>query len=356
MVTSTVMAIDEGLQQRALSNDDVIQFARLGCQGSCNEPRGLAQRFQGIIGSSPQLGAVLQQVRMVAPVDTTVLIQGETGTGKELIAQAIHDFSPRRGRPFLKMNCAAIPASLIESELFGHERGAFTGALTRRAGRFEAAHGGTLFLDEIGDMPLELQAKLLRVLQEHELERLGGTTTIRVDVRVVAATNQDLKALSDGKQFRTDLFYRLNVFPIVLPPLRDRCADIELLAEHFVAVFSERMKKRVDTIPDEARRELLRHDWPGNVRELQNIIERSVLQSEGDVLTLCLPHRVQPQRPNPVTMADAERDHILRALGDTKWVVGGRRGAAERLGMKRTTLMSRMQKLGIRKACIPGFA
>jgi formate hydrogenlyase transcriptional activator len=301
--------------------------------------------FEGIVGSSAALEEVLDEIRLVAPTDSTVLVEGETGTGKELIAHAIHRLSSRSARPFVKMNCAAIPAALLESELFGHEKGAFTGAYMRRTGRFEAADGGTLFLDEIGDMPLELQAKLLRVLQEHELERLGSSSTVHVDVRVISATNQDLAKLVANKQFRTDLFYRLNVFPISLPSLRQRIKDIPLLVKHFVEVFSARMNKRIERIPEDALDALCRYGWPGNIRELQNIIERSVVQTPGEVLQLCrLPSAGTPE---PVTLADAERDHILKALHETNWVVGGPAGAAARLGMKRTTLVHRMARCGI---------
>jgi formate hydrogenlyase transcriptional activator len=301
--------------------------------------------FQGIVGANSALRDVLGLVERVAPTDSTVLVEGETGTGKELIAKAIHQLSSRRNSPFIKLNCAAIPPTLLESELFGHERGAFTGAITRRVGRFEAANGGTLFLDEIGDIPLELQSKLLRVMQEQEFERLGSTATVRVDVRVVAATNQDLQSLVSAKQFRMDLFYRLNVFPIFLPPLRERHSDIPVLAQFFVGMFSHRMGKVIETIPDEALEALGKYSWPGNIRELQNIIERSVVETSGDILQLCPLPDTRPSQP--VTLAEAECDHILNALRDTNWVVGGPSGAAARLGMKRTTLLSTMKKRGI---------
>jgi formate hydrogenlyase transcriptional activator len=299
----------------------------------------------GIVGESDALNDMVTQIRMVAPTVTTVLIEGETGTGKELAAHAIHRHSPRSAQPFVKMNCAAIPAALLESELFGHERGAFTGALIRRMGRFEAAHNGTLFLDEIGDMPLELQAKLLRVLQDHEFERLGSSSTVKVDVRVIAATNQDLEQLVVEKKFRMDLFYRLNVFPISLPPLRRRTKDIPLLAEHFIGLFNERMNKRINRIPADALDALLRYHWPGNIRELQNVIERSVLHTPDEVLRLC--HLPTDNRTEPVTLEDAEREHILKALRETNWVVGGPAGAATRLGVKRTTLIHMMRRRGI---------
>jgi len=303
--------------------------------------------FDGIIGSSPALRGVLDQVRTVAPTGSTVLIEGETGTGKELIAKAIHLQSHRQGRPFVKLNCAAIPLDLLESELFGHERGAFTGAVTQRIGRFEAANGGTLFLDEIGDIPLELQAKLLRVLQEQEFERLGSTHTHHVDVRIVAATNQDLPGMVAEKQFRMDLYYRLNVFPIALPPLRQRCDDIPMLVAHFVQKFGERMSKQISKISQHAMDTLMRYPWPGNIRELQNFIERAVIVTKGDVLQIPpLPTRTT-NRIEPVTLKDVERDHILKALEESNWVVGGKSGAAARLGVARTTLIDKMRTRGL---------
>ncbi len=316
--------------------------------------------FEGIVGSSRALRGVLDQIRIVAPTDSTVLIEGETGTGKELIAQSIHTHSSRRNRPFVTLNCAAIPLGLLESELFGHEKGAFTGAVTQRLGRFEAADGGTLFLDEIGDMPLELQTKLLRVLQEHEFERLGGTYTRRVDVRVLAATNQNLASLVAKKQFRMDLFYRLNVFPIVLPPLRRRTEDIPMLVAHFVHKYAARMFKEIPKISKDAMETLLHYMWPGNIRELQNLIERAVILTTGDLLELpALPSHVpiqthQPIRTERVTLADAEREHILNALQESNWVVGGASGAAARLGVKRTTLISKMHKRGLSRAMANG--
>ena len=303
-----------------------------------------------LIGSSPKFRAVLTEVARVAPVDTAVLIQGETGTGKEVIARAIHEDSPRRHNRFVALNCAAIPTTLLESELFGHERGAFTGACTQTKGRFQMADGGTLFLDEIGDMPLELQPKLLRALQEHEFERLGSSQTIRVNVRVVAATNQDLEQLVNKKLFRAELFYRLNVIPICLPPLRERVQDIPLLTEFFVARFAASLNKTVDLIPDEVVEVLKTHDWPGNIRELQNFIERAVLFSPGSVLRLPLGLKqtvTQRSESTARTLADADREHILETLRQTNWVVGGRDGAANRLGLPRTTLIYKMRKLGI---------
>ncbi len=296
----------------------------------------------------------LNLVRIVAPTDSTVLIEGETGTGKELIASAIHAHSNRRSRPFIKLNCAAIPLGLLESELFGHEKGAFTGAVARKIGRFEAADGGTLFLDEIGDIPLELQAKLLRVLQEGEFEKLGSTRTQRANVRLVAATNANLWNLVSEKRFRNDLYYRLYVFPIPVPPLRDRAEDIPVLAKHFVCKFAARMQKRIDSIPARVMEELLAHSWPGNIRELQNFIERSVIMTSGNTLRIpasALRANTQIESVGqPVTLEDAEREHICRVLRQTSGTIAGPNGAASRLGMKRSTLYFRMQKLGISRA------
>src|SRR5580704_3371500 len=304
----------------------------------------------GIIGTSPQIASVMEQIGVVAPTDSTVLIQGETGTGKELFAQAIHDLSPRRDAPLVKVNCAAIPAGLIESEMFGHERGAFTGALMQRIGRFEMANGGTLFLDEIGELALDLQVKLLRVLQEQEFERLGSTRTTRVNVRVVAATNRDLTQMVDDKTFRADLFYRLSVFPISLPPLRERPEDIPALARCFVAKYAERMNKPVTHIPSETMDAMRAYDWPGNVRQLQNFIEHGVIVSQGAVFeaaTNQLRRQKATSPKNIKTLEDATRDHVLHTLVETKWVIGGRHGAAARLGLARTTLVSKMRRLGI---------
>jgi formate hydrogenlyase transcriptional activator len=301
-----------------------------------------------IIGKSAALRRVLDMVRVVAPTDATVLINGETGTGKELIAEAIHRCSDRSNGPFVKVNCAAIPAGLLESELFGHERGAYTGAVTRTTGRFERANKGTLFLDEIGDLPLELQPKLLRVIQEKQFERLGGAATIRSDVRVICATHRDLTEMIEERQFRTDLFYRLSVFPIGIPPLRERPEDIQLLVRHFAMIYADRMQKSITAIADEFMAALVRHPWPGNVRELQNFIERSVILSTGAVLNGSLPELTcTPKSPAPVTLEEAERSHILETLLGTEGVVGGPHGAAARLGLKRTTLISMMRRLGI---------
>ena len=316
------------------------------------DPDRIERRFEQIIGASPALETVLQQVERVAPTDSTVLIEGETGTGKELIARAVHNLSSRLGRPFVTLNCAAVPFDLLESELFGHEKGAFTGAVAQRTGRFEQADKGTLFLDEVGDMPLGLQPKLLRVLQEQELERLGSTRTRQVDVRLVAATNRGLGDMVEAKGFRADLYYRLNVFPIRLPPLRERREDIPLLVRHFVQHFARRMNREVESVPSETMQALSHHDWPGNIRELQNLIERAVILSSGSVLqvplqalsTRAIP--VQDQR-SPQTLEHAEREFILAALKDTNWVLSGPNGAATRLGLNRSTLQFRMKKLGI---------
>src|ERR1700722_7947138 len=303
-----------------------------------------------LIGSSPKFRALLADVEKAAPVDSAVLIQGETGTGKEVIARAIHEASPRRHNRFVALNCAAIPSAPLESELFGHERGAFTGACTQTKGRLQMADGGTLFLDEIGDMPLELQPKLLRALQEREFERLGSTQTVRVNVRVVAATNQDLEQLVAKKLFRADLFYRLNVIPIHLPPLRERVQDILPLTEFFVAKFAARLNKAIDLIPDDVMAVLEAHDWPGNIRELQNFIERAMLFSPGSVLRLPLglTQKVMQSSDNASrTLADADREHILETLEQANWLIGGQGGAADRLGLPRTTLIYKMRKLGI---------
>jgi len=305
--------------------------------------------FEEIIGQSSALRSVLQQVGNVAPTDSTVLILGETGTGKELIARAIHNLSARRERTFVKVNCAAIPTGLLESELFGHERGAFTGAIAQRIGRFELANGGTLFLDEVGDLPIELQPKLLRVLQEQEFERVGGTRTLRVDVRMIAATNQNLADTVNTGRFRSDLYYRLNVFPIVLPPLRERREDIPDLVRYSVQRFARRLNKRIETIPTDTMAALCAYDWPGNIRELENAIERAVILTTGSALDVPVAafRRPQPAPPIAGTLEATEREAILHALRETHGVLGGPRGAATRLGMKRTTLQSRMRKLGI---------
>jgi formate hydrogenlyase transcriptional activator len=307
-----------------------------------------------LIGSSAKFRTVLEQINKVAPVDSAVLVQGETGTGKEVIAQAIHEASPRRQNRFVALNCAAIPGALLESELFGHERGAFTGAVAQTMGRFQSADRGTLFLDEIGDLPLELQPKLLRALQEKQFERLGGGRTFQVDVRVVAATNQDLWRMVQERKFRADLYYRLNVFPITLPPLREREDDLLLLIEHFVQKFAKRQGKSINRIPEEAVGVLKRHSWPGNIRELQNVIERAVIMTTGPVLELQVTELMTQNVESSTswTLEDFERAHITRTLRATNWVVGGRRGAAAKLGLARTTLIAMMQRLGIRRDTI----
>ena len=311
--------------------------------------------FAEIVGQSPALRRVLKEVETVAPTDSTVLIYGETGTGKELIARAIHNLSPRRSNPFVKLNCAAIPTGLLESELFGHERGAFTGAIAQRIGRFELANRGTIFLDEIGDIPLELQPKLLRVLQEREFERLGSTRTLHTDARLIAATNANLVGRVHEKRFRSDLYYRLNVFPVLVPPLRERHEDIPLLVRHFVQKYTRRMKKPIDTIPVTAMNALSEYHWPGNVRELENFVERSVILSADSVLQPPLAELARQKISSlstasadiPTKLREVEREHILRTLKDTKWIIGGPSGAAARLGMKRTTLGSLVKRLGI---------
>jgi formate hydrogenlyase transcriptional activator len=309
-------------------------------------PRPLEQ----IIGNSPALGVVLEQVKQVAPTDSTVLIEGETGTGKELIARAIHSSSSRRGCAFVKLNCAAIPLDLLESELFGHERGAFTGAIAQKIGRFELADKGTLFLDEVGDIPPALQPKLLRVLQEQEFERLGSNRTHQVDVRLIAATNRNLTEMVKQGEFRSDLYYRLDVFPISVPPLRARRVDIPALVAHFAEILGRRMNKQIDHIPEETMFALCSYDWPGNIRELQNRIERAVILSNDGVLPNPLP-TPEPRDvtflPFPTTLKEVERSAILRALEDRDWVVGGLEGAAAKLGLKRTTLISKMERFGI---------
>lgn len=350
--------------------DGEATAALQGEKVSLEEDVGI-EHFKKMVAVSAALRGVLKKVEIVAPTDATVLIGGETGTDKERIARALHDLSPRRDRAFVKINCAAIPTGLLESELFGHEKGAFTGAIGQKVGRFELAHQGTLFLDEVGDIPLELQPKMLRVLQEQEFERLGSTKTIKVDVRLVAATNHDLAQLVDEGRFRNDLYYRLNVFPVVLPPLRERGDAIPALVRHFTQQFARRMGKRIDTIPAATLDALVHYCWPGNVRELQNVIERAVILSPGPTLQVPLddleikaeesgmredsetgsvPDSLIPHPSSlvpPKTLADAEREHILSALRETRWVVSGPNGAAARLALKRATLQIKMRKLGI---------
>jgi transcriptional regulator with GAF, ATPase, and Fis domain len=324
----------------------VAAFERFGSSDEVFNDR----RFEQVIGSSPALESVLEQVERVAPTDSTVLIQGETGTGKELIARAIHNISSRCGRSFIRLNCAAIPLDLLESELFGHERGAFTGAIAQKIGRFELADKGTLFLDEIGDIPPALQPKLLRVLQEQEFERLGSTRTHKVDVRLVAATNRNLMDMVNRGEFRSDLYYRLNVFPLLLPPLRERREDIPALVTHFAEIFGRRMGREIEHIPTETMSALSSYQWPGNIRELQNLIERAVILSNDGVLPNPLPAASAEGvsiSPGATTLRDSERTLILNTLKAVRWVIGGPKGAAVRLGLKRTTLIHKMQKLGI---------
>jgi formate hydrogenlyase transcriptional activator len=324
----------------------VAAVVRFGSADQDVNPR----RFEQIIGNSPALELVLEQVEQVAPTASTVLVQGETGTGKELIARAIHSLSSRCGRPFIKLNCAAIPFDLLESELFGHEKGAFTGAIAQKIGRFELADKGTLFLDEVGDIPLQLQPKLLRVLQEQEFERLGSGRTHQVDVRLVAATHRNLVEMVKRNEFRSDLYYRLNVFPITLPPLRARREDIPALVEHFVEIYAGRMGKQIEHVPPEVMSALISYQWPGNIRELQNFLERSVILTSGNALNPPLDSlqvATETGSFGPITLEDAERDHIRKTLEQTRWVVSGPNGAAARLGIKRSTLYFRMQKLGI---------
>ncbi len=343
----------KGLVNRPAANRS-ISVLRL------DEPLRPEYEFEGIIGRSASLLDVFAQLKTVAPTDSTVLLLGETGTGKELMARALHNRSTRRDRPLVRVNCAAIPSGLLESELFGHERGAFTGAIARRVGRFELANCGTLFLDEVGDIPLELQPKLMRVLQEQEFERLGNTQTLRVNVRVVAATSRNLGQMVVERQFRGDLYYRLNVFPIQLPALRERPEDILLLVRHFIQVFARKMQKSIDSISSESAEALMGHSWPGNVRELQNLIERAVILSPGKRIQVPLSglNRADTRRDiagqsaavGVITLREVEREHILRALAETKWIIGGTKGAAARLGLKRTTLTSMIRRMGISRA------
>ena len=315
------------------------------------------RRFEQIIGNSAALEAVLEQVERVAPTGSTVLIQGETGTGKELIAHAIHNISPRYGQPFVRLNCAAIPLDLLESELFGHEKGAFTGAIAQKTGRFELADKGTLFLDEVGDIPPALQPKLLRVLQEQEFERLGSARTHKVDVRLVAATHRDLTEMVKRGEFRSDLYYRLNVFPVLLPPLRDRGEDIPCLVMHFVEMLGRRMGKQIEHVPTTTMSALSSYHWPGNIRELQNLIERAVILSDDGVLPNPLPPVGSQDLTVPrtaTTLRDSERAVILQTLERVGWVIGGPKGAATKLGLKRTTLIHKMQKLGISRPRMQG--
>jgi formate hydrogenlyase transcriptional activator len=364
------------MQEDAFTDDDATLFSRIGAQVALAAENAMAYQeisslrdklakeklyleeeiqtaynFEEIVGDSRALKLVLKEIQTVAATDSTVLILGETGSGKELVARALHNHSNRRERTFVKINCAAIPTGLLESELFGHERGAFTGAIATKIGRFELADRGTIFLDEVGEIPLELQVKLLRVLQEQEFERLGNTKTIRVNVRIIAATNRDLDRMVEEQRFRSDLYYRLKVFPVTVPPLRDRVEDIPLLVRHFAQKFAQRMKKRIETIPSEAMQALQAYDWRGNVRELENFIERAVILTQGQALFVSLAElKRQPGHvvnSGTTTLEQAEREHILKALRESEWIIGGPAGAAAKLGMKRTTLQSKMQKLGI---------
>ena len=347
VASQVAIAVENALEHREVTESrDRLAKQRLYLQ----EEIRTEHNFEEIIGESRALKRALKQVETVAPTDSTVLVLGETGTGKELIVRAVHHLSSRGDHPLVKVNCAAIPMGLLESELFGHEKGAFTGAIAQKIGRFELAHRGTLFLDEVGDIPLELQPKLLRVLQEQEFERLGSTKTIRVNARLVAATNADLHRMVAEKRFRSDLYYRLNVIPILIPPLRERPEDIPSLVRYFVQKYSRLRKKEIRSVPAEVMAALERYHWPGNIRELENIIERAVILSRGPDLRVSLDELKTPAEPAPHganTLEEAERDHILKVLKETKWVVGGPSGAAARLGMNRTTLQFRMKKLNI---------
>ena len=352
-------ALSQIANQVGIAVDNALAFRQIGeSRDRLNQEKRYLEEelhseysFAGIVGKSPRLKSILKLVETVAPTDTTVLILGETGTGKELIARAIHQLSARQERTFIKLNCAAIPSGLLESELFGHEKGAFTGAISRRIGRFELANRGTIFLDEIGEIPTELQPKLLRVLQEQEFERLGSTSTLRTDARLIAATNRDLTAMVAEQKFRADLYYRLQVFPIDVPPLRERRGDIPLLVWHFAKQIALKMRKNIDSIPVETMNRLVQYGWPGNIRELQNVIERAVILSSGPELQVPLTDLKPGGGPEGAqsgeTLEEAERKHIISVLNDTNWVVGGPNGAAVRLGMKRPTLQFRMKKLGI---------
>lgn len=342
------IAVENALAYRRIEQQKArLAEEKLYLEDEIRDAHGLDE----IVGESAAWRSVVDQIRQVAPSDSTVLLLGETGTGKELLARLTHQLSSRRARTFVKLNCSAIPTGLLEAELFGHEKGAFTGAISRRIGRFELADQGTLFLDEIGDIPLELQPKLLRVLQERELERLGSTQTLRVDVRLIAATNRDLAAMVAERQFRTDLYYRVNIIPIRVPPLRERPEDIPLLARYFAQKHAARVNKRIEAVPPESMQAMLRYRWPGNVRELENLIERAVILSPGASLHVPLSELQTPaiQSAPSTSLVDIERQHILQVLSETGWRISGPAGAAARLGMKRTTLQSRMQKLGIRR-------
>jgi formate hydrogenlyase transcriptional activator len=355
VATQVAIALDNSLAYREI-NELKEQLARE--KFYLEDEIRTEMQFEDIVGKSVALRNVLQQVEIVAPTDSTVLIYGETGTGKELVARAVHDLSSRKARAFVKLNCAAIPTGLLESELFAHEKGAFTGAIAQRIGSFELAHGGTVFLDEVGEIPLELQPKLLRVLQEREFERLGGSRTLRSDARLIAATNRDLAAMAQENKFRPDLYYRLNVFPIRVPSLRERTEDIPLLVRHFVQQFSRRMGRTIESVPADTMTALVEYHWPGNIRELQNVIERAVIVTQGSVLKVALgdltaapkvPIHAPVEDGNSMrkVLEETEREQIVRALEQANWVISGASGAAAKLGMKRSTLQARMQKLGI---------
>jgi transcriptional regulator with GAF, ATPase, and Fis domain len=346
------MAVDNAMAFRRIAElRDQLRQEKQYLESEIN----LENRYEDIVGESKGLRQVLREIETVAPTDATVLIQGESGTGKELLARAIHRLSPRSEHTFVKLNCAAIPAGLLESELFGHEKGAFTGAIARKIGRVELANGGTLFLDEVGELPLDLQPKILRALQEREIERLGGNRSIPVNMRLIAATNRDLAKMVADKEFRSDLYYRLKVFPVFAPPLRERVSDIPILVRHFVSTHGRRMGKTIESIPDETMEALVRWRWPGNIRELENFLERAVILTRGPVLYVPLaelqmaedPQEAEQQNP---TLHEAEREHILRVLRETKGQIGGDDGAAARLGLKRTTLNSKLKKLGIERS------
>ncbi len=362
-IPMTVRAVKAGAADfltKPFDDEDLLDAIRRCIARNSEDELRCDANVGNMVGESPALQAVLDAIQVVAPTDTAVLIQGETGTGKELVAHAIHDLSSRSKRPFINVNCAAIPATLLESELFGHEKGSFTGAFAQKVGRFELAHEGTLFLDEIGEIPLELQPKLLRALQEQEFQRLGGNRTIRVDVRIVAATNRNLKQMVDEGKFRADLYYRLHVFPLTVPPLRERREDIPLLIRFFTQRYARKLNRAIDEIPSAALEALTRYDWPGNIRELQNLVERSVILSSGRVLQISVPMLsssgvLQIAAPNAVSdlagtaRKNAERERIIEALRRAGGQVGGADGAAARLGLKRTTLQSRMRKLNIER-------
>ena len=333
---------------KPFDDEDLLNAIRQCISIDLEEEIRPAQNAGNMVGESLRFQAVVRDIQMVAPTDATVLIQGETGTGKELVASAIHDLSDRRKRPFVMVNCAAIPATLLESELFGHEKGAFTGAIAQKIGRFEMAHQGTLFLDEIGEIPLELQPKLLRVLQEQEFERLGGNHTHRVDVRIVAATNRNLKQMAEDGSFRSDLYYRLNVFPLSVPPLRERRQDIPLLIRFFAQKYARKMNRAIEEIPSSTLEALTNYHWPGNIRELQNLVERSVILSPGKILQIAIPDAVRRCQAEP-NADDTDRERIIEALRLSGGKIGGDTGAATKLGLRRTTLQSRMKKLNIER-------